>query len=145
MDQGDFLTLEELEAVTRYTVTLPTLGRKIECRRISRSEYLAQIPVLPEEADSWPAGERAKREQAWLRSLPLDEQVQRRMEFNEAMYRVIELATLRPALSRIAARRLGEDATVLCEAILEHSGILAPPAAPPAPAEPAAAEPPGAP
>lgn len=141
MDQGDYLTLEELEQATTHEVELPDLTQRLgrRCaltfRAIGMSDYLTLIPLPPPGSESWPVGEAKSRELDWLRSLGATEQERARAERNDVIYRTIELASLRPRLTADMARRLGNDAMVAFNAILVESGIL------PRPEAPAAANP----
>ena len=138
MDQGDYLTIEELEQATTHEVELPELSNRLgrRCvltfRAIGMSDYLTLIPLPPPGSEQWPVTEARTRELEWLRGLAPDEQERARGERNDVVYRTIELAALRPALTADMARRLGNDAMVAFNAILMESGILPRPETPPA-------------
>ena len=141
MDQGDYLTLEELEQATTHEVELPDLtrarGRRcvLSFRAIAMADYLTLIPLPPPGAEGWPIAEGKTRELDWLRGLSPAKQERARAERNDVIYRTIELAALRPGLTIEQARRLGNDALVAFNAILVESGIM------PRPETPSAATP----
>ncbi|HJR01838.1 MAG TPA: hypothetical protein VKA83_09415 [Methylomirabilota bacterium] len=138
MDQGDYLTLEEIEQATTHEVELPEMTKKLgkraalAFRAIGTSDYLTLIPLPPPGAEAWPVENFWKHELDWIRTLPEDEQVKAREARAEVVYRTVAMASLRPLLSVETARRLGNDAQVAFAAILVESGIMPRPETPPA-------------
>lgn len=138
MDQGDYLTLEEIEQATTHEVELPELTKKLgkravlAFRAIGTADYLTLIPLPPPGAEAWAAENFWKHELDWIRTLPEDEQTRAREARAEVVYRAVSMASLRPLLSVETARRLGNDAQVAFMAILVESGIMPRPETPPA-------------
>ena len=136
MDQGDYLTVEELYAATRYVVDLPELTRRtgkpcrVVVRPIAMADYLNLLPLPPVELEEVPAAEATKRELAWLRGLPAEEAARHREDRSDVVYRTIALASLEPSLTVEQARHLGPDSMVVFTAILVESGILPRPPVP---------------
>ena len=123
-------------------------------RKLGRAEWESFWPLLPPEADSWPALEgdegsparnasilaRRRAEFAWLRALPDDEQVRYQGRRNDIAFRTIAACCLQPTFTVAQARALGDDADVLYLAIMTRSGLYKEPPVPTAP-PPTAEEP----
>jgi hypothetical protein len=131
---AEILTVETLLAISEKTVALPglskDLGREvaITVRRISGPEYVQCNPDRPPEAEGWPdkGPERAAAAKAWFESLSPAQQEERRRAARDVLYRVVEIASLRPKLTLEQARRLGDDAAVVANEVLRLSGLLEP-------------------
>jgi hypothetical protein len=132
---GRVITVEELLQSTETTVRLPLLSRDlgaavhVRVTRIAYADYLAFLPPPPPGAHEWPEKEFVARELAWLETLPPEKFEARRALVLEVKYRVIVAAALEPRFTVDQARRLGEDAWTLAQAILQFSGILQAPGA----------------
>jgi hypothetical protein len=130
MDQGDYLTLEELETCTTHEVELPALSKaagrsvKLKFRRIGRPEYYALVPLPPAESLDWKLEEFDAKRAAWMLGLPAEEQIKRRQLDVDFRLRVIALAALQPELTVETARRLGGDADVAFAEIVRVSEIM---------------------
>jgi hypothetical protein len=130
MDGEEFLTIEELVRLTQREVELPALSKaagrpvKVRFRRMSMTEYLTLVPLPPPGSETWPAGEAKQRELEWLRTLPEEEQLQRREVLQDVIHRTIARAAVQPRFTVDEARQLAEDAEVYFTAILVESGLL---------------------
>lgn len=123
------LTVEALLASSEKTVVLPLLSKalgeeqQLRFRRISHAEHLSVLPSDPPDSEDWPDEEFGARARAWFKSLPPDEQEQRRVQARESIYRIVAIAALEPRLTFEQARMLGDDATVAAAQVLVFSGL----------------------
>ncbi len=118
--------LERSETTVALVLASKAEGHEVgvRVRRISAVEYNRLLAPPPPDWDSWPPAEREARERAWLEGLPRAERDARRVEFFEVICRLIERCALEPTFTVEEARRLGDDALVLANGILEFSGLL---------------------
>jgi hypothetical protein len=141
------ITLEQLRAANTKYITLPAASARlgtevcVRIRAIRRAAYLAMMPPAPPGAETWGAGiedlklraeARNKQHDAWLATLSLAAQLERREVLDNLTYKIAAAGLLEPATTVEQAKDYAEDADVIAVAILDFSGLLEVPAQTPA-------------